>query len=192
MEAHKLQLKFYLDTSSLPELHAFVPVLHGVIRDKKLGSEVLIDVVDYSHVHQGPGVVLIGHEADYYIDQGEGRLGLLYSKKRGGPGDLESSISDAFSHALTMCVILETAFETLKPLRFKTDEVLLRINDRLVAANGKEHFEQLAPAFKAGLQKVYGSGFELMQEGGPRELFTLRVKATGAARAAELQARLRA
>jgi hypothetical protein len=192
MEAHKLQLKFYLDPSSLPELHAFVPVLHGVIRDKQLGAEVLIDVVDYAHVHQGPGVVLIGHEADYYIDQGEGRLGLLYSKKRGGPADLESSITDAFSHALTLCGILETAFQTLKPIHFKMDEALLRINDRLAASNGKEHFEQLAPAFKAGLQKVYGGGFELMQEGGPRELFTVRVKASGAAKAADLQARLRA
>lgn len=192
MEAHKLQLKFYLDPSNLPELHAFVPVLHGVIREKKLGSEVLIDVADYGHVHHGPGVVLIGHEADYYIDQGEGRLGLLYSRKRGGPADLESCLEDAFARALKMCVTLEAAFESSKPLRFKTDEALLRINDRLFALNTKEHFEQLAPAFKAGLQKVYGSGFELMQEGGARELFTVRVKAPGAGRAADLAARLSA
>ena len=56
--------------------------------------------------------------------------------------------------------------------------------------NGKEQFDLLAPAFRAALQKVYGSGFELMQEGGPRELFTARVKAPGAGRAADLRARL--
>jgi hypothetical protein len=191
MEAHKLQLKLFLEPNSLPELHAFVPVLHGVIRDKLLGSETLIDVVDYSHVHQGPGVVLIGHESDYYIDQGEGRLGLLYSRKRGGPADLTSGVVDAYQRALALGVALEAAFKS-PALRFVTDEALLRINDRLFATNTKQHFEQLAPLLQAGLQKVYGTGFELMQEGAPRDLFGVRVKAPGAPRATDLQARLRA
>jgi hypothetical protein len=190
MEAHKLQLKLYLDPKGLPELHEFVPVLHGVIRDKKLGSEVLIDVVDYSHVQDGPGVVLIGHEVDYYIDQGERRPGLLFSRKRGASGSVEDSIRDAFSRVLSMCVTLEKDFEKATPIRFNTDEVLLRINDRLLASNTQEHFARLEPAIRAALGGVYGGGFELMQEGGPRELFSVRIKASGTARAADLRARL--
>ena len=34
---------------------------------------------------RGPGVVLIGHGSDYFIDEGEGRLGLLHNRKRVGP-----------------------------------------------------------------------------------------------------------
>ncbi|HMJ11452.1 MAG TPA: hypothetical protein VK524_08585 [Polyangiaceae bacterium] len=189
MEAHKLQLKFYLQPSSKPELDTFVPVLHGVIREKKLGSEVLIDVADYSHVHEGPGIVLIGHEADYFIDAGEGRLGLLYNKKRGSAASLEASVKDAFSCALRMCAVLESSFQAA-PLSFATDEALLRINDRLLATNTRAQFDELRPALEGATRSVYGSGVELMQEGTPRELFTVRIKAAGAPRAADLHARL--
>ena len=46
--------------------------------------ELLIDVANYAHVPKGPGVVLIGHGSDYFMDEGEGRLGLLYNRKRAG------------------------------------------------------------------------------------------------------------
>ena len=45
----------------------------------------MIDVANYAHVPKGPGVALIGHGTDYFIDEGEGRLGLLYNRKRGAP-----------------------------------------------------------------------------------------------------------
>ncbi|HEV8246140.1 MAG TPA: hypothetical protein VGP93_10250, partial [Polyangiaceae bacterium] len=78
MESPKIQVKYFAVEPIA--LEHFVPVFHRFIRDHVL-DELLIDVADYAHVHHGPGVVLVGHAADYYMDQGEGRLGLLYSRK---------------------------------------------------------------------------------------------------------------
>lgn len=173
MAAQKLHLKFFAEKAAPPELDRFVLAFHAFIRDKKLGSEVLLDVADYAHVHHGPGVVLIGHEADYSMDMAEGRLGLLVNRKRGGPADLSEAILDAARRALRACSLLEA--ET--GIRFATDEVLLRLSDRLLASNTKEHFSELSGALEAVFQKIYGPGVQLAHEGGAKELFSVRVKA---------------
>ena len=49
-------------------------VFHQWIRDS-VCPEMLIDVADYRHVPAGPGVMLIGHEANYSLDNRENRLG---------------------------------------------------------------------------------------------------------------------
>jgi hypothetical protein len=190
MDTYKLQLKLFVDPSSTPELEAFVPVFHGFIRDKKLDGEVLVDVADYAHVHQGPGVVLIGHDCDYYTDLGGGRLGLLYNKKRGGPSDLGESLVEAFRRALRVCVLLEAEADPKARVRFGTDEALLRLTDRLRATNTANTFTALQPALEAGLARVYGEGFELMQEGSEKDPFTVRIKAKQRASASSLLERL--
>ncbi|MDB4980878.1 MAG: hypothetical protein JWM82_1630, partial [Myxococcales bacterium] len=72
MDAHKLQLKLYLtpESARAVQAEAFVPVFHRFIKDKVL-PELVIDVANYDHVPKGPGVVLIGHGSDYFLDEGE-------------------------------------------------------------------------------------------------------------------------
>ena len=69
--------------------------------------------------------------------------------------------------------------EALSPaIRFRGDELVLRINDRLNAPNTKESFAALEPAFREALGKIYaGTAFTVEQFGTPRELFSVRVKA---------------
>ena len=85
MEAHKLQLKIYLtpETARTLDVEAVIPVFHRWIKQRAL-PELTIDVANYRHVPQGPGVVLIGHGSDYFLDEGEGRPGLLHNRKRAG------------------------------------------------------------------------------------------------------------
>jgi hypothetical protein len=177
MAAQKLQLKFFADAAASHDLHPFVLAFHGFIREKKLGTEVLIDVADYAHVHHGPGIVLIGHEGDYSMDTGEGRLGLLYNRKRGGPPDLSAAIVDAARHALRACSLLEADGGAKAPIRFATNELLLRINDRLLASNMNENFSELRGELESAFKAIYGAGVELSHEGGPKDPFSVRVKA---------------
>src|SRR5215831_20494529 len=58
-------------------------------------DEMLIDVVDYRHVPDGPGVVLIGHDADYSLNP----TGLTYSRKTKHTGSDEDKILDAYNRA---------------------------------------------------------------------------------------------
>ena len=90
MDAHKLQLKIYLtpESARAVDLEDLIPVFHRWIKQRLL-PELTIDVANYRHVPQGPGVVLIGHGSDYFMDEGEGRPGLLHNRKRAGlaPGE---------------------------------------------------------------------------------------------------------
>ena len=38
--------------------------------------------MDYRHVHDGPDVMLTAHDAHYAMDMADGRMGLLYSRRR--------------------------------------------------------------------------------------------------------------
>ena len=66
MESVKVDLKLFLQDASRVDQEEFIPVFHDWIQNPS--GELLIDVVDYRHVHDGPGVILIAHDAHYAID----------------------------------------------------------------------------------------------------------------------------
>ena len=77
----KLNLKLFIENPEALDVKAVIPVFHGWIRDNLLDG-LPIDVADYKHVPNGPGLMLIGHDGDYAIDFANGRSGLWYSHKR--------------------------------------------------------------------------------------------------------------
>lgn len=179
MEAKKLQVKFFLEQPSV-KLEAIVPVFHAWIREHELGSEMLVDVADYAHVKDGPGVVLIGDASDYYLDLADGRPGLLYSRKRYGDADPVLRVEDALRRALNACRLLESEEALVPRFRFRTDELLLRANDRLRAENSDAGLAAARPALEAALTKLYGKAPTLERLGNQSELFTVKVAAPGA------------
>lgn len=153
MLSERLQLKIYLEPSEHFELEALIPVFHRFIRDQVI-KELMIDVVDYSHVPDGPGVVLIGHAADYYVGALDGAVGLVYSRKRSAPAP-EARLADAFRRLVNAARLLEQ--DSLVKLRFRSNEFSLRLTDRLNApsdeasfAAAKTEVEQLVGGLYAG------------------------------------------
>lgn len=186
MQADKVQVKVFSSTSIGVE--SYVPVFHRWIRDSVL-SELLIDVVDYSHVANGPEVVLLGHGSDYVLDRQGGRLGLLYASKR-EPATDEGPFVPALRRAIKACLLLERE-QGPEPLAFRSDELLIRINDRLRAPNADETFRRVGPALKAALEGLYGGvGFELRRVGEARDLFSVEVRAPSAPQLGELATRI--
>lgn len=182
MRTHKLQVKLFIEQNGKAlELEPFVPVFHDWIRKNALG-ELLIDVADYAHVHQGPGVVLVGDGSDYFIDLNEGRPGLLYSRKRHAPttGSAER-IVDAFQRTLRACQLLESEPALAGHVRFKTDELVFRVVDRVATSNDDANFEAARAEVEPVLQRLYaGTAFKLERVGTPRQLLTIKVTAPGA------------
>jgi hypothetical protein len=176
MEPTKFQLKVYTKTGDI-ELEKLVPVFHDWIRAKKIPDELLIDVADYAHVPQGPGVVLIGHQSDYYLDVADNRPGLLYSRKRGFEGDFQAGIEDTFRRALEACQMLEQ--EADLDFEFATSEVFFRVQDRLRAPNATETYEAYEPALRQATSAFFGEAAAFERVGGPREPFAVRIN-TGA------------
>lgn len=174
MTAQKFQVKLYVDAPKALDLDALVPVFHGFIREKKLG-ELVIDVADYEHVHHGPGIVLIGYGSDYYLDLGDGRPGLRYSRKRGFEGDEEAAFTDAVRRALGAAALLE-AESSLGGVRFTLGDVQVRLNDRAVASNDESSFARFAPLYQRVLAKALGPDVVVTQTGDARDLLTVQVK----------------
>src|SRR5919205_421212 len=80
MNVQHINIKFFLRNPETATLADYAAVFNSWIQTQRL-EELLIDVADYLHVHNGPGIMLIGHDADYSLDNRAGRLGLLYNRK---------------------------------------------------------------------------------------------------------------
>jgi hypothetical protein len=163
MQSHKYELKWFLESAEGVPLDAFIPVFHHWIQAQRL-DDVLIDVADYRHVPHGPGVLLIGHDAQYAMDQSAGRLGLLYSRRRETHPSrraiqrVEARLQSVFWDALTACQQLESEAVFQGKLRFRTDTLQLRINDRLLAPNTKEAYADLRRHLDPFLAQLYPEG----------------------------------
>lgn len=173
MNVQHINIKFYLENPEAVNLADYAAVFNIWIQNQRL-EELLIDVADYLHVHNGPGIMLIGHEADYSLDHRAGRLGLLYNRKEQLKGTTQEKLAQAVQAVLTAAQILEKE----NGLKFNTQEVQVIINDRLLVPNTAETFELLEPDLKAFFEMLYnGAGYTLAHQADPRERFTFNVKA---------------
>jgi hypothetical protein len=176
MDATKLQLKIYARPDKALSVEAFIPVFHRWIKDRVLADDTLVDVANYAHVPHGPGVVLIGHGVDYFMDEGDGRLGLLFNRKRAAAAaPLADQLTDAFRRAIHAARLLE-GDPALAGLSFATDEWLFRINDRLLAPNSDQSHAAVTPTLQAFCARVFpGAKVELSRSGTTRTLFAIRI-----------------
>jgi len=179
MKSEKFQVKFFAKPNAAFDIEVVVPVFHRFIREHAF-DELMIDVADYKHVKNGPGIALIGDANDYFLDEGEGRPGLLFSRKRHGSGP-EGRVREAFARALKACTLLEAAPELGGKLTFATDEVLLRLPDRLHAPNDDAGFAEASRDVSPLLDKLYGAGaYSIARGAAAPEPLSLRVKAKSA------------
>lgn len=178
MISFRAQVKFFLDNPDPANEKLFVGTFQRWIQQKALDG-LLIDVADYSHVFEGPGIVLIGHESDYALENRAGRPGLIHTRKRGLEPDLPTQLRNSLKLAIAACQLLEaeTVFEPR--LKFRTDEIEIRFADRLQLPNKLESFALIKDDVGRVLDEFYGSTpFEFAPvEQDKRYLFTVGVKA---------------
>jgi hypothetical protein len=165
-----INLKIFVKDAAAIKIADAVAVFHRWIKDG-VCPEMLIDVADYEHVSAGPGVLLIGHEANYCLDNRENRLGLLYNRKLALNGTFQSRLEQAHRAALEACDRLEREEVFHGKLRFDRNALEVFINDRLLAPNADETWQVLKPE----LEK-YFAGFAIGRRGEPRDLFRVSVE----------------
>jgi len=166
-----INLKIFITDAEAIDLADAIPVFHQWVRDG-VCPEMLIDVADYRHVSAGPGVMLIGHEANYSLDNRENRLGLLYNRKAALDGTFQTRLGQAYRAALEACGRLEQEAVFRGKLKFDRNALEVFINDRLLAPNNEETWLALRPK----LEKFF-SGFTIERTGEPRDLFRVAVSA---------------
>lgn len=176
MEHVNIKIFAAADSASVPFADA-IPVFHRWIQTRDL-PELVIDVADYSHVPAGPGVLLIGHEANYALDNAHNRPGFLYSRKVADGASASESLSRSYNSALTASHRMEAEPEFKGKLKFNPDELEITLNDRLLYPNTEEGWKSVEPALTTFLDGLYGAGaYGVTRSTDPRERLSVLVTA---------------
>jgi hypothetical protein len=177
IELQHVNVKLLVRNPEEVDLEPLIPVFHDWIRDQ-VGEELLLDVADYRHVDAGPGVVLIGHEGNYSVDNTDSRLGVRYNRKAALDGSNQDRLKQAARAALTACQRLEVDPRLGGKLRFNGQEIEIFINDRLVAPNCDATREAAGPDFQIFFQKLFRwSDFSASYGSDARKVFAVSVQA---------------
>jgi hypothetical protein len=170
MDLYKIGIKIFVTDPPAVRLRDFIPVFHGWIQQQKVAGHQLIDVHDYSHVHNGPGILLVSHEANFSMDQEGGRLGLFYYRKRPLDGGFEANLKSITQTALQACKLLESE-PKLDGIKFDTREILVIANDRLLAPNDAAARATIEPI----IVRTLGKATLAPQAADPRERLAFMV-----------------
>jgi hypothetical protein len=177
-DLQRLQVKFYLeDEASLSPQEAFRVFSEWIPASK---DEILIDVADYTHIEWGPQTVLIGHDANYTLDNTDGRMGVVYAQKSRGNGDASDRLRGAFGQALKACRRLEEHRDLKGRVRFCGSETVLVVNDRLRAPNTETTLGELRADLDAFLGVLFaGSSAQVERDDDARQRLSMRIQAAG-------------
>ena len=146
MELQRIGIKFFAESSAPVPVRDFIPVFHSWIQRQAIENHLLIDVHNYSHIHNGPGILLVAQEGNFSIDMADGRMGLLYYRKKSS-----NDFAAVLKTALAACKLLESDPAFGGSLRFRKDEMWVVANDRLHAPNNDPTYEELKPSIAAAM-----------------------------------------
>lgn len=178
MIPHRMSLKYFTQKPEAVDLAAFMGIFQRWIQKSSVEG-LLLDVMDYKHIDNGPGIVLIGLDGDYSLDLANGQPGLLYTHKRHQIESLSELLNITFRRTLAACQTLEKDRLIRPPVRFLTGEAELKFLDHLRTPNTADTLESVRSDVQKILETLYGEALlpELISTDA-RESFGIRIRAT--------------
>lgn len=162
----KIQWKLFFKNPSAIKPDDFFRIFNTWIPNSE---EVFVDVADYSHTHDGPVTLLVGHYLDYALDNTDLKLGFLYSHKQPLAGDNQEKLNSTFQRFLQACQRLKT--------EFKTDEIFFQINDRALAPSTPKIFAAIQGELTRFLDAILTPGsYTLEHQKEPKKRFGVLIK----------------
>jgi hypothetical protein len=187
----RIDVKLFTASGKNVQPALLIPVFHGIIQRRAVPDQMLIDVADYGHVVDGPGVMLLSHEGQYGYDLVKGKPGLLFSMRRAEAEDaFTPSLRYAFAHAVKMAALLEQDDALRGKLEFDAGNVLVRVNDRLRAPNDAATAKALGPELRAAFEAVLGPGLAIEPAPFGQELLSFTVRAKAPVKVAAIAAKV--
>ena len=154
MNIERFCVKFFARPGSEVDDAVFIDLFHEWIRHKKLGG-ILLDVADYRHVPEGPGVMLITHDINFAMDYGGGRFGLFAQRKLGQAGNYRDRILELVRATAAFGALLEQEPRLAGRLSLEGGAFHYLSNDRLLAPNTDEAFAAIEPDLAAAARIIY-------------------------------------
>lgn len=141
---HRVGIKWLLDDQVTDfELADLIPIYHKWIQQELLDG-LLIDVADYSHVQDGPGLMIIAHEGDFSMEEYvSSQRGMLYLAKRTAKKmTLYETLTQVAYRGLKACHLLES--NPYFQGNFCVNKFVCVANDRLRFKETKELSQSLS------------------------------------------------
>lgn len=177
MKPRRIAIKFFCRQGAEGNLPAAIGLFHRLIQEQAVEG-LLVDVADYIHVPDGPGVILVGHEIEYSLDATGGRPGLLTTAKRIEDTPLADSLRTTLRRSLVAAMAIEADGST--GARFDTAAFELHVLDRLEASHEDASYAAAAGELAAVLAEVPGGkafGLERVREADPRRALAVSARA---------------
>ena len=134
LDLQKIGIKLFFDVNEDYSSKEFIPEFHKWIQNESIKDHLLIDVADYSHIIDGPGVMLIAHEANISLDQEHRKPGLLYMRKTKVNGEFK----ERFIKVLSMTIYNAKRLKNNninQQINYISNTFRFIANDRLYAEN---------------------------------------------------------
>ena len=150
-------LKLFADPASAGAPSTIIPVFHTWIQDHAVPG-LLIDVADYTHLVDGPSVLLVAHEANYALDEAGRRPGLSYTRKQPLDGTFGERLAVAAAALIAAARRLEqdTSRMTGGGIAFLANEIEFVTNDRLAAPRTADTESALRNELTAFGGRIFG------------------------------------
>ena len=178
-EPQRVGVKVFVEDQEAFDRARMIEVFHRWIQEDRLPG-TLVDVHDYTHVQEGPGVLLIAHEWHLRTDEAGGRIGLEYELKREGSGTLAERLQGAIVSVLEAAAALEQDTAGDNPVRFVTREMVFRFTDRLAGPATDAAFEEVTGELEGLLADFYGGvPIEFERVGHVRGPLTVHMRVVG-------------
>ena len=154
MQLQKFGVKLFLNTNGNYDSKDFIPVFHSWIQEQVVSDHLLIDVADYSHIPDGPGVMLIAHEGHFSLDQENHQPGIMYMRKT----DIMGDFTERFKNVLE--IVIQAANNLSdnninKEVDFISNSFRFITNDRRIAENTLENQNLYQDEVQKILAEVY-------------------------------------
>lgn len=176
MELQKISVKVFTAEPHNVPLTDFIDIFHGWIQ---ASDGVYYDVADYSHMQAGAGIVLVADDANLSIDETENRRGLLFSQKSHLAGSNQEKLRAVLRSALENCRRLEQEPALLGKLKFLPNEMLMVVNDRIIAANTEESFQEIKSEIESVARVLFGeTDLTLERDRDARKRFNVRINSS--------------
>ena len=158
MTAAPSRLSFKIDLGPAEEYNtdAWVAAFHELVAEQRLDG-LSIDVTDYRHVKNGPGVLLIGLEGDFGIETIDGCAGLKYTRKRALPNSLIDALLLVYRQLIEVCHVLRSDAPNSVHILDTHSRIELQFLDRLSYPGApNENTQRLLRKIYSFFASIYG------------------------------------
>ena len=177
MNLQRIQIKIASDAPPRLNLDPFIEIFGRWRKEKEHPAE-WVDLADYAHMPRGAGILLVGQRCNLAFDLADPGPGILYAAKKGLSGSTEERITSAFQWCLDLAKRLAAEKEFPGGIRLRTNSFEIQFNDRLETPNNASTDEELRPAIRQAMDRLFGAqGYELIPHGNPAQCYGFSIAA---------------